>query len=159
MGEPAGRLAGLVEDPDPWGLTPEVPAPPVAKKTAKPKAPPAPPDPGHQRCIDAYHDAFLARVGQRPIVGGREAGAIKRLRAAWHALKRTDDELIAWLRAFFRDDFRAESTSIAVIAADPSRFLKIRPSFTSRPAPTHMQAPAKNPDGSVKKPKLVNLDD
>lgn len=98
----------------------------AAKQAPKPKAPP---DPGHQRCVDAYHDAFFARVGQRPIVGGREAGAIKRLRVAWHALKRTDDELIAWLRAFYADDWRAETTSIAQIAADPTRYLKVQQRF------------------------------
>jgi hypothetical protein len=105
---------------------------PVAKAPAK-KKPAAPPDPGHQRCVDAYHDAFLARVGQRPIVGGRETGAVKRLREAFRALKKTDDDLIEWVRAFYRDDWRAETTSINNLAADPTRYLKAQRRGFNRP--------------------------
>lgn len=104
----------------------------AAKRKAPAKKPPSPPDTGHQRCIDAYHDAFLARVGQRPIVGGREANAVKRIRASFAATKKTDDDVIAWFRAFYSEDWRAETTSVLSLAADPTRYLTVQKRF-SRP--------------------------
>jgi hypothetical protein len=133
-GEDRASAAGAIE-PDPWGLNPE-PAPPVAKlaKAPKPKVSKAtPPDPGHQRCVDAYHDAFLARSGVKPIIGSREAGAVRKLRAAFKSQHRTDEDLIAWLRAFYRDDWRAETTSIINLANDPTRYLKTQTRGFNRP--------------------------
>lgn len=126
--------ASAAREPDPWGLNPE-PAPPVAKvaKAPKAKAPAAPPDPGHQRCVDAYHDAFLARTKIKPIIGSRETGAVRKLRAAFKAQHKTDDDLIAWLRTFYRDDWRAETTSIINLANDPTRYLKTQARGFSRP--------------------------
>lgn len=102
-------------------------------KTPKAKAPAAPPDPGHQRCVDAYHDAFLARTTVKPIIGSREAGAVRKLRAAFKAQHKTDDNLIAWLRAFYADDWRAETTSILNLANDPTRYLKVQARGFGRP--------------------------
>lgn len=123
-------MAGV--EPDPWGLNP-APAAAVAKKTAKAKAPPAPPDPGHQRCVDAYHDAFIARAKVKPIIGSREAAAVRKLRAAFKAQHKTDDDLIAWLRAFYAEDWRAETTSILNLANDPTRYLKVQVRGFGRP--------------------------
>lgn len=119
------RAAG---DLDTSGLTQEAPAP-VAKKTAKPKAPSAPPDVGHKRCMDAYHDAFLACTQQKPIIGGAEGTAMKLLREKFAAMdaKRTpeqrDEAVIVFLRNFYANDWRGPTTSLRQLASDPTRYL------------------------------------
>jgi hypothetical protein len=83
--------------------------------------------------VDAYHDAFLARTNVKPVVGSRETGAVKRLREAFRAQRKTDEDLIAWLRTFYRDDWRAETTSILSLANDPTRYLVLQTRGFRRP--------------------------
>lgn len=66
-------------------------------------------------------------------MGGREAAAIKKLRASFKALHKTDDDLIAWLRAFYREDWRADTTSILQMANDPTRYLVVKTRGFGRP--------------------------
>jgi hypothetical protein len=134
----AGSGVSAGAEPDPWGLNPAPHPPKVAKKASpKPKEAP-PPDPGHQRCVDAYHDAFLACTGQRPIVGGAEGAAMKTLREKFRKMdtRRTSDErdaaVISFLRNFYANDWRGPTTSLRQIATDPTRYLVPQKRF-SRP--------------------------
>lgn len=57
----------------------------------------------------------------------------------------------------FADSWWGPKVTIRDIASNPARFDRTTP---ARRCGSHMQAPAKNPDGTIKKPKkLVNLDD
>jgi hypothetical protein len=79
--------------------------------------------------MDAWARAYEDRTKNKPIIGGREGGAIKRMRQGFKANRKTDDDLIAWIIAFYRDDWRADSTSIVQIAADPNRYLVVQQRF------------------------------
>lgn len=150
----AGHGAAAVSvNQDPWGLTPEAAAP-VAKKTAKPKASKATPH-GIEwaALIERYHAAFDRVRGVRPLFDGADARAMQRL------LEKAGKDYARAGRIIdraFEDPWWGPKVTIRDIASNPARFDGAGAARGSR---SHMQAPPKNPDGSIRKPKLVNLDE
>ena len=64
----------------------------VAKTPKIPKAP----NPAIKKVIDAFHVAFLARFGFKPVIhGGKDGAHIQKLLATW------DEETVLWLVAEF----------------------------------------------------------
>jgi hypothetical protein len=108
--------------------------------------------------IERYHAGYERVRGVRPPFDGADARAMQRLLD-----KVSTAEVKNYERAgriidnALTDPWWGPKVTIREIASNPARFDRTTPSRTFG---SHMQAPAKNPDGSIKKPKkLVNLDD
>jgi hypothetical protein len=86
--------------------------------------------------MDAYHDAFKALTGRKPMIGGAEGTAMKLLREKFHdeeperALEQRDDAVCAFLANFYANDWRAPTTSLRQLASDPTRYLVPQKRFT-----------------------------
>lgn len=107
--------------------------------------------------IERYHVGYERVRGVRPTFDGADARAMQRLLE-----KVSTAEVKNYERAgrivdnALSDPWWGPKVTIRDIANNPARFDR---TTTGRRFGAHMQAPAKNPDGSIKKPKLVNLDD
>lgn len=148
--------ARLTDEPDPWGLSPEPAALPVAKAPPKKKAPSKATPEGIEwlALVDRYFKAYERVRGVKPIFTGADARAMQS-----HLQKNCKGDhgrAGDIIDSAFADPFWGPKVTIRDIASNPSRFAGLK---SSRRFGAHMQAPAKNPDGSIKKPKLVNLDD
>jgi hypothetical protein len=146
-------------EPDPWGLNPE-PAPPVAKVAKAPapkkKAPSKATPEGIKwaALIERYFVAYERVRGVRPLFDGADARAMQRLLEKAGGDYERAGRIID--RAF-ADSWWGPKVTIREIASNAARFDGNGP---ARRVGSHMQAPAKNADGTLKKPpKLVNLDD
>ena len=121
--------------------------------------------------IERYHVGYERVRGVRPTFDGADARAMQRLleKVTSGEPKAQDTDSAPterkpdYARAgriidnAFADPWWGPKVTIRDIAANPARFDR---ATTARRFGSHMQAPAKNPDGSMKKPpKLVNLDD
>lgn len=141
-------------------MNPE-PAPPVAKvaKTPAPKkkAPSKATPEGLEwlALVDRYFKAYERVRGVKPIFTGADARAMQS-----HLQKNCNGDhgrAGDIIDSAFTDPFWGPKVTIRDIASNPSRFAGLK---SSRRFGSHMQAPAKNADGTLKKPpKLVNLDD
>lgn len=112
----------LVPENQPQPQIPDFPsaAPPGRVKAARVVKPKAEAHPRHAEVVDAYFVAFEAAKGEKPVMGGAEGSAFKRL------LGRLDgdaDRAIAVIRNAYADTFKASSATIFTIAADPSKYL------------------------------------
>lgn len=146
-------MAG-VDDADPWGLIPEAPPAPAAKPAKKKPSKATPHGIEWAALIERYHAGFHRVRGVRPLFDGADARAMQKL------LEKAGKDYARAGRIIdraFDDPWWGPKVTIRDIASNPSRFDGDGP---ARRCGSHMQAPAKNPDGSIKKPKkLVNLDD
>jgi hypothetical protein len=125
---------------------------PAPKKKAPSKATPE----GIQwaALIERYFAAYERVRGVRPLVDGADFRAMQRL------LEKAGgdyDRAGRIIDRAFADSWWRDKVTIRDIATNAARFDGVK---EQRRFGAHMQAPAKNPDGSMKKPpKLVNLDD
>jgi hypothetical protein len=107
--------------------------------------------------IERYHVGYERARGVRPTFDGADARAMQKLLE-----KVSTAEVKNYERAgrivdnALTDPWWGPKVTIRDIASNPARFDRSKP---DRRHGSHMQAPAKNADGSIKKPKLVNLDD
>lgn len=154
--EDLDRVLGT--DPGSWGLTPEAAAP-VAKKAPKPKVSKATPH-GIEwaALIERYHAGFERVRGVRPLFDGADARAMQRLLEKVTKGEEPKDYARAGriIDCAFADRWWGPKVTIRDIARDPSRFDRTTP---ERRAGSHMQKAARDADGSLKKPELVDLDD
>lgn len=154
-GEPVSAQPGpAADEPDTWGLTPEAP-PAAAKPKAVKKKPSAATPEGleYLRCVDAYFVAYEKARGVKPIFTGADPRALRRL---LDAMKGDAARVILVIENAFTDAWWASRASLMTIAKDPARFEGLRP---ARRVGAHMQKAARNADGSLKEPELVDLDD
>ena len=103
--------------------------------------------------VDRYFRAFERVRGVRPLFDGADARAMQRL------LEKTAKDHARAGRIIdraFEDPWWAPKVTIRDIASNPARFDGAGP---ARRAGSHMQAPPKNADGSVRKPQLVDLEE
>lgn len=145
--------ARLSDEPDPWDLNPAAPAP-VAKAPAKKKPSKATPE-GLEwlALIERYFKAYERVRGVRPLFDGADARAMQRL---LEKAGKDHERAGRIIDRAFADSWWGPKVTIREIASNAARFDGNGP---ARHFGSHMQAPAKNADGSIKKPKLVNLDD
>jgi hypothetical protein len=90
----------------------DLPGPPIGEQPASGY--------NHQSLIAHYHDAFIASRGSKPVIGGREAKAIKELLAA------VNGELIrakSIITNAFTDQWWGSRVTILDIVKNPSRFM------------------------------------
>jgi hypothetical protein len=94
---------------------------PEAKKVRKPKSESKPKSidgEKHQRVVEHYHQAFLTKHGVKPIIGGAEGSAVKRL---LEKLKGDEAEACRRIENGILNS-RRSGVTILVIAKDPSAF-------------------------------------
>ena len=148
--------ARAANEPDPWGLNPGAPPAPVVKAAAPKKKAPSKATPEGLEwlaLIERYFVAYERVRGVRPLFDGADARAMQRLLE-----KAGKDHARAGriIDRAFADSWWGPKVTIREIASNAARF---DGTGSTRTFGAHMQAPAKNADGSIKKPKLVNLDD
>jgi hypothetical protein len=132
-----------------------VEAPKAAKKKAAPKPSKATPE-GIEwlALVDRYFKAYERVRGVKPIFTGADARAMKRHLDNCKGDYRRAGDIVD---SAFADPFWGPKVTIRDIASNPSRFAGLR---SARGATSHMQAPLRNADGTIKAPnKLVDLDD
>jgi hypothetical protein len=155
--EPVSAQPGPpADEPDPWGLNSEAPPVSVVKAaTPKKKAPSKATPEGLEwlALIERYFVAYERVRGVRPLFDGADARAMQRL---LEKAGKDHDRAGRIIERAFADSWWGPKVTIREIASNAARFDGNGP---ARHFGSHMQAPAKNPDGSIKKPKLVNLDD
>ena len=98
---------------------------PVERKPAKRARAPKPDDephpPGHAEVVEAYFGAFEAARGSKPVFGGAEGTAVRRL---LEAVGGDADRAITIVRSAYEPGrFGRDTATIRTIASDPSRFI------------------------------------
>lgn len=143
-GYTTGKESGLKSRPDPDPTRPDLKekksstqaapslglalVPSEPKKPGKPKAV-AETHPQHGEVVDAYFAAFEAYRGTKPTFGARDGAAVKSLLAQCANNASRAIEVIR--SAFTGEPWLADRATIALIAADPSKYLgKAKPSGT-----------------------------
>lgn len=123
-------------------------------KTPKPKVSKATPH-GIEwaALVERYFVAYDRARGVRPLVDGADFRAMQRL------LEKADGDYERAGRIIeraFADSWWRDKVTIREIARNAARFDGVK---EQRRFGAHMQKPPMNPDGSLKQPDLVDLDD